>query len=87
MKDLFGKNVEISGWTQYGNGKAEISVLEIRVGSSETRIRVEMSSDEMVAWCNSHGHPVTDMRDKYAADDGVRRCGDCDAPKPECECV
>lgn len=63
MKDINGNTVEISGWTQHGStANSEISLLEIRIGSTETRIRVNMSSDEMLAWCKAHGHPVTDMR-------------------------
>ncbi|MEP3856123.1 MAG: hypothetical protein ABJM39_03645 [Porticoccus sp.] len=70
MKDINGNSVEITGWTQYvGTPDREISVLEIRIGGTETRIRVNISSDEMIEWCATHSHPITDMRnrDKGAA--------------------
>lgn len=57
------KNVDVRGWVQNSmDGTDEIVVLEIKAGEAETRVRVDMSGDEMVSWCEEHKHNCIDVR-------------------------
>ena len=66
MKTINGSAIEISGWTQYaGDGIKELSSLEIKIGDAEAIVRLDISSDDLVAWCEKHEHPCKDMRNKH----------------------
>lgn len=68
MRDSSGGAVEIRGWAQYGGAdesleSIELTFLEIRAGASQSKISLDMSCDDLIAWCREHGFGFTDMRE------------------------
>lgn len=67
IKDRSGERVEIRGWAQYGGKNPltsiEITSLEINIGSNQLKIRLDMSGDDLLAWCRAHNLDYTDARE------------------------
>lgn len=72
MKIREGRNeLKISGWVQYSSKDfyevCEIVKLYVNIGGTEVGTYIDMTGDEMLAWCAEHGFPCTDMRERAAS--------------------
>ncbi len=62
MKNIFGIPVTISGKVEPRPSGGDLVSLVIKVGSTTQLIVLDVSGDDLVAWCDDHKHPYTDMR-------------------------